>query len=390
MVRITTNGTLFNYRYNLSKNTNSLNNAMMKVMTGRNFGSYAADPAAATRAFKIHSSLNATNAQYSNNQTVTSKYEAAWSNLKGILDDLSNDLGQVPALGGLNGTNLDDLDTQAQVLRAGADAIIQSLNSKYDNAYIFAGSDNKEAPFAINDAGFITYRGIEIDNPDTINAEYIDPQTGKTVDKTDENGNIVYETDEDGNLVYDNAGKPIPEKLTNADVLKQWAEDDPLYVDIGLGFELDENGNVIDSTAFDAAISGIDIMGYGLDDDGDPKNMASLMLRLADVFEGYDPDSKTWTNGTEEDANRLVNKFLDSKEAVIDKHSELASEAEFLDTNSTQLESNFDALNTELNSIEQADPVDAITELVWAQTCYSAALQVGVNVIPQSLMDYLK
>ena len=33
--------------------------------------------------------------------------------------------------------------------------------------------------------------------------------------------------------------------------------------------------------------------------------------------------------------------------------------------------------------------VDAITELVWAQTCYNAALQVGVNVIPQSLMDYL-
>lgn len=365
MVRITTNGTLFNYRYNLSKNTNSLNNAMMKVMTGRNFGSYAADPAAATRAFKIHSSLNATNAQYSNNQTVTSKYEAAWSNIKGILDDLSNDLGQVPALGGLNGTNLDDLDTQAQVLRAGADAIIQSLNSKYDDAYVFAGSDDKEAPFAIDKDGFITYRGIQIDNPDTLDDVY---------------------KDSDGNTIQAADGHD----MKNSEVLKMWAEDDHHYVDIGLGFELDEDGNVIDSTAFDAAISGIDIMGYGLDKDGDPKNMASLMLRLADVFEGYDPDSKTWTNGSFDDASRLVDKFLDSKEAVIDKHSELASEAEFLDTNSTQLESNFDALNTELNSIEQADPVDAITELVWAQTCYSAALQVGVNVIPQSLMDYLK
>ena len=28
-------------------------------------------------------------------------------------------------------------------------------------------------------------------------------------------------------------------------------------------------------------------------------------------------------------------------------------------------------------------------ELSWAQTCYNAALQVGANVIPQSLMDYL-
>ena len=382
MVRVTTNGTLFNYRYNLYKNTNSLNNAMMKVMTGRNFSTYASDPAAATRAFKIHSSLNSVNAQYANNQTVLSKYESAWSNIKGVLDDLSNKLGDVPALEGLNGTNLDDLDTQAQVLRSGAEAIIQSMNARYDEDFIFAGSDNQEAPFAINDDGFITYRGIEIDNPDTINDPFRDPKTNEPMYKRDANGNIIYEKDPNG-------GPDIPVEMTNAEVLKQWAEDDPLYVDIGLGFELDENGNVIDSTAFDASISGIDIMGYGVDDDGDPKNMASLMLRLADVFEGYDPETKTWNNGTYEDANRLVGKFQASKDAMIDKHAELDAEAKFLNTNGTQLESNFDALNVELESIERVDQIDAITELVWAQTCYSAALQVGVNVIPQSLMDYM-
>lgn len=367
MVRITTNGSLFNYRYNLSKNTNSLNNAMMKVMTQRNFNTYASAPAAATRAFKIHSSLNATNAQYANTQTVLSKYESAWSNIKGILDDLSNELGDVPALEGLNGTNLDNLDTQAQILRSGAEAIIQSMNAQYDEDYIFAGSDNKEAPFAIDADGFITYRGIQIDNPTTLPQDYIGPD-GKPVTNPKTGNNY-----------------------TNAEMLQKWAEEDHLYVDIGLGFEQDDaTGEVIDSTAFDAAISGIDIMGYGMDDDGDPKNLASLMLKLADVFDGYDPDTKTWADGTLEDASRLVSKFQDSKDAMIDKHAELASEAKFLNTNSTQLESNFDALNTELNSIEQVDPVDAITELVWAQTCYSAALQVGVNVIPQSLMDYLK
>ena len=378
MVRVTTNSTLFNYRYNLYKNTNGLNNAMMKVMTGRNFNTYAADPAAATRAFKVHSSLNSINAQYSNNQTVLSKFETAWSNIDGMMNDLSNKLGEVPALEGLNDTNLTNLGSQAQVLRAGAEAIIQSMNTKYDENFIFGGSDNQEAPFAINEDGFITYRGIEIDNPDTIDEDYIDPRTGKPIQKLDENGQGM----------TDAAGNPV--NMSNADMLKQWAEDDPLYVDIGLGFELDDNGEVIASTAFDSSISGIDIMGYGLDEDGDPKNMASLMLRLADVFEGYDPDTKTWNNGSKEDANRLVNKFLDSKKAMIDKYAELDAEAKYLNTNGTQLESNFDALNVELESIERVDRVDAITELVWAQTCYSAALQVGVNVIPQSLMDYMK
>ena len=35
------------------------------------------------------------------------------------------------------------------------------------------------------------------------------------------------------------------------------------------------------------------------------------------------------------------------------------------------------------------DQVEAILTLVSAQTSYNAALQVGANVVPQSLMDYL-
>ena len=363
MMRITTNSTLFNYRYNLMNNTNLMNNAMTKVMTQRQFSSYATNPAAATRAFKIHSSLNAAQAQHANNQMVTSKFETAWSNIQGILDDLSDEMGRVPALGGLNGTNaMDDLDSQALVLRGAAEAIIQSMNAKYDDDYIFAGSDNRNPPFAIDDDGFVTYRGIQIDNPDTLNDEYIGPD-GKPVPNPD---------------------SPTGGNYTNEEMLQKWAENDPLYVDVGLGFALDNNGNIIESTAFDSSISGIDILGYGVDDNGNPKNLASIMLRLADVFENYDQ------NPDYAQAEALVNAFDTSQKAVIDKHAELDVKTGFLNTNGTQLESNFDALNTERYDLEMVNPADAITELMWAQTCYSAALQVGVNVIPQSLMDYLK
>lgn len=360
MMRITTNATLFNYRYNLMNNTNLMNNAMTKVMTQRQFSTYATNPAAATRAFKIHSSLNAAQAQYANNQTVTSKFETAWSNIQGILDDLTDEMGKVPALKGLNGTNaLEDLDSQAQVLRGAAEAIVQSMNAKYDDDYIFAGSDNRNPPFDIDDDGFITYRGIQIDNPATLGNEYRGPD-----------------------------GQPVPNptggNYTNEEMLQKWAEDDPLYVDVGLGFALDNNGNVIESTAFDSSISGIDILGYDVDDNGNPKNLASIMLRLADVFENYDQ------NPDREKAEQLVDAFNTSQQAVIEKHAELDVQTGFLNTNGTQLDANFSALNEERVGLEMVDPADAITELMWAQTCYSAALQVGVNVIPQSLMDYLK
>ena len=107
MTRITTNGMLFNYRYNLMTTTNQLNKAMTQVMTQRSFSTYAENPAGATRAFKIHSSLNATRAQYDNNKTVTSKFETAWSIMDGVINDLAHELGKVPAMEGLNGTNLD-------------------------------------------------------------------------------------------------------------------------------------------------------------------------------------------------------------------------------------------------------------------------------------------
>ena len=177
MIRITTNSSLRMYRSNLMKSTNSLNSAMTKLMTQRQFSSYASNPAAATRAFKIHSSLNATNAQYSNNDTVLHKYETAWSTLASVLDGydgLVQDTGRVPALSGLNDTNLSTLNTQGQIIREGAEAIIQAMNGKYGNNFVFAGADSLNAPFAINDKGFVTYRGVEIDNPDTLDDIYLD------------------------------------------------------------------------------------------------------------------------------------------------------------------------------------------------------------------------
>ena len=363
MTRITTNGTLFNYRYNLMTTTNQLNKAMTQVMTQRSFNTYAENPAGATRAFKIHSSLNATRAQYDNNKTVTSKFETAWSIMDGVINDLTHELGKVPAMEGLNGTNLDNLDTQAQILRSGAESIIQSLNGRYDQDFIFAGSDNQKAPFAIEN-GHVTYRGVKVDAE--LNEKYLD-----------ENNKPILKKD----------GK----EMTNQEVLDMWAKEDPLYVDIGLGFQLDDDGKVVKSTAFDASISGIKVLGYGVDDDGDPKNLASIMLRMAEVFESYDPENTgdPW-KGKEEEANRLINKFNDAHERMSDAHSELMAKANFLEANGTTLKNTFDSLNTERQSLENVEPADAVMALSWAQLCYSAALQVGVNVIPQSLMDYMK
>lgn len=380
MMRITTNGTLYTYQQNLYKSTNRLYSAMNKLMTHRQFDSYSANPAAATRAFKIHSSLNATNAQYANNTSVKNKFSTAWDIEDDIIDKLTTDLADVPKLSALNDTNFSTLSTHGDILRAGAESIVQSLNSQYDGKFIFNGSDTENAPFAIEEdpdtnKSYLTFRGVRVADPDPTYYE---------TEYTDANGQPVPNPDD-------------PTKnLTNGEMLNRWKNEN-LYVDIGIGFQLDDNGNVIESTAFDSALSGIDFLGgysvdengNALDADGDPKDMVSMMLELSDLFKTEGLDFETWSSTVRPEAERLVDKLSDAKENMSAQHVQLDTQVKYLQTNENQLVSTFDSLDTERGSIEDIDEVDAIMALSWAQTSYNAALQVGANVIPQSLMDYL-
>ena len=383
MIRVTTNNTLHMYQSNLMRSTNQLYSAMSKMMTGRNFDSYSANPAGATRAFRIYSSLNATNAQSSNNKTVVNKFSTAYSALDSVIDKIALEMGDVPALGGLDNTHLSNLNSYGQIIDEGAEAIVQMLNGKYSNDYLFNGNETSEAPFAIvtdqTGKDVLTFRGWRVDVPNN----------GDTY--LDLGGNPVQMTDT-------SVTPPVTRDMTNADVYAKLQEmsGEAQWVDIGLGFEVDPaTGSVVDNTAFNAALSGLDIMEFGVDEDGDPRNIVSLMLQIADVFNGYqhseDGGEGAWSDaGDYSDAVRLVDKFQEAHSRLIDQQSALSAQVTYLNSNQTRLTQTFDNLDVERGSIEDIDRVDAIMEMVWAQTTYNAALQVGANVIPQSLMDYLQ
>ena len=383
MIRVTTNNTLHMYQSNLMRSTNQLYSAMSKMMTGRNFDSYSANPAGATRAFRIYSSLNATNAQSSNNKTVVNKFSTAYSALDSVIDKIALEMGDVPALGGLDNTHLSNLNSYGQIIDEGAEAIVQMLNGKYSNDYLFNGNETSEAPFAIvtdqTGKDVLTFRGWRVDVPNN----------GDTY--LDLGGNPVQMTDT-------SVTPPVTRDMTNADVYAKLQEmsGEAQWVDIGLGFEVDPaTGSVVDNTAFNAALSGLDIMEFGVDEDGDPRNIVSLMLQIADVFNGYqhseDGGEGAWSDaGDYSDAVRLVDKFQEAHSRLIDQQSALSAQVTYLNSNQTRLTQTFDNLDVERGSIEDIDQVDAIMEMVWAQTTYNAALQVGANVIPQSLMDYLQ
>ena len=65
MIRATTGGVLKSYRRNLMNSFIARNKAQHTVLTQRNFNSYAEDPAAAARAFKLRKAPMTVGSQYS-------------------------------------------------------------------------------------------------------------------------------------------------------------------------------------------------------------------------------------------------------------------------------------------------------------------------------------
>ena len=92
----------------------------------------------------------------------------------------------------------------------------------------------------------------------------------------------------------------------------------------------------------------------------------------------------------EEKANRLLNKFKNSREACVEKWDELDAKSVFLVTNQERLETQLTDTNTQILDVFQVDLADAIISLSWQQYCYNAALRIGNQLLSQSLIDYMR
>lgn len=162
------------------------------------------------------------------------------------------------------------------------------------------------------------------------------------------------------------------------------------YADLGLGLQEDgKTGEVIGSSVFNVALQGINFLGYGVDADGDPKNIVSIISRMGQILLNCDATTGAFAEGERDEFQRLADKFEASAALLQDKHIELDTQADFLKSNQTQLENMAHTLEQQFLGIEDVDPAEAISQLSWAKYCYNTALKVGNSILSQSLMDYI-
>lgn len=213
------------------------------------------------------------------------------------------------------------------------------MNASYEGKYVFSGSDGHNSPFKLTNnpdgTQTLTYRGVDVNQG----------------------------TDQNPNAALDSLSK------------------DTLFVDLGFGLDFESNGDVDPSSAFNTSLPGINVIGYGLDDDGDPKNMVLLAGLIADELEKPDFDYDRY--------EQLLNKFEAGRDNVLEKVTTLGTQTEFLTTTKERLETNKINLSTQVDNVVNADMAEAIMDFSWAQYAYNAALKVGNNILTPSFIDFM-
>lgn len=327
--RITTKSIMQGYNRNLNLSLHRWNTAQNKVLTQRNFSTIAEDPAGANRAFQLRRQFRNNAAQAEMTEQTQALIDQATSIAMQISDIITNNVSPDIVKASSDTYGLDERKTFAETLRGHQQSILLAANSQITGRYIFGGESTKEIPFTMEN-GTLYYRGQEVD---TLPAD-----------------------------------TPL---ATEA-----------LYVDLGFGLEEDANG-VVSTSAFNTSTPGINMLGYGTDDNGLPNNVLSLLGVMADALEQPNFDHSHFTE--------LMDKFQEScVNHITNYEAELGTKQNFLDGTLVRLQQYNDTINKRLTSIEMVDMPEAISTYTWMGYAYNAALKVGTDIVSNSLFDFMR
>lgn len=354
-MRITTNALLRNYKSNLTASIANLDSTRTKVMTQRKFNSTKEDPSSALRAAVLERKY-VRNQDYLSMVKDVHSFQNSQEDAAMQINTISQNLSKKYGLEALNGTNgsLETRQTYAAAWRGAQESLVLCLNASYEGRYVFAGNDGKSAPFKLTNnadgSQTLTYRGIDVNTDDPAQQAILDQMSRDSKD-------------------YINS----------------------TYIDLGFGLNIDDDNIIDSSSAFDTSLPGIDVVGYGKDDNGVSKNMVLLAGQIADVLddEVFDRDKYVQLLNAFDGVGENGLSLSQGRNKVLDKITTLGTQSEFLTTTEERLDANRISLSEQIDNVVNVDMAEAIMNFSWAQYAYNAALKVGNNILTPSFIDFM-
>lgn len=335
-MRITTGMMTNKYLKNLNNSATKMNYLNEKVSTGRKFFKGSEDPISAIKAYKLRREYRETEMYDTNIGDTDSFLTIAETNLT----EINNNLGSVYTsyLRGITGTmSSDEREIIAKEIENIQESMLNSLNSKISDRYVFGGTSKDEIPFTVDTDGNLLYKGVDVTSGDLTTL---------------------------GNLANEN-----------------------LHIDLGLGMKFDASGNLNKDTVFDLSMSGIKFMGYGTTTAEDgiteiPNNLYSLVGKIKDQLR--DP------NFSYDDISPYIEKFETQKTSVLISITDIGTKTKYLDFLKTRNEDSQLSLNEKIDSVEYIDTADAIIDFKMQEYSYNAALSMGNKILQNSFIDFMK
>lgn len=348
-MRITTTAMMRNYNTSLNTSMESMNTARERVADGKRFHRASEDPNAALRASDL-------SRKYLKIDDYTTNLSNCLNRQISADDIMANMVGMVgeqiesDTLKGMTGSSPADVrQSFATSLRQLQDSMLQSANAQYENSYLFAGADGGEMPFSKDEDGTIRYRGIDV-------------TTGQWEGHTNQEGLAELE------------------KLSS----------EKLYVDVGTGLQVDSAdkiaGNSDDingASAYNMALSGAKAFGFG--SSGTPpisKNIFALVGQLADELEAPTLDFERF--------GKMRDQLKETHSTMSDYNAQMGVNENYLESAEKRLKTDKINLYTQLDSVQNVEPAEAIMDYNFTQYCYNLVLKVGNSLLSNSFIDFMR
>lgn len=351
-MRITQNTMTRSYMRNLNRSISHLAGSNDRLSSSRKFSKVSEDTASASKAFSIREQLYRNEQAMSNIENAQGELASVESNLQNINTLMQTAKERI--LEGLNGTMGDsEKEVLSREIKNIKEELVQTINAKYGDKYIFGGTNNSTPPLSVASNGSFLFNGASVDLMVT------DPSTSKAAIP-----------------VYDASIPPV--LIGYSDV----PENKDIFIDVGLGLSI--RGDSVDPrSAFKISVSGLDVLGYGTTEITGvsmPNNLYSLLDKIASDLSAEDTDALSMD----------LNHLKDRTDALIMNITDIGSRTNFLEQTAARLVSDNLNLKETQSNLETISTEEEVIHNKTYETTWMVCLQLGSKLIPPSIFDFIR
>ncbi|MGI6112077.1 MAG: hypothetical protein ACOYBK_07455 [Bilifractor sp.] len=406
-MRVTSRTFYKDYAQTVQNLHSELNKSIEQVSSERKYNSAEENPLAYYESKRIDNQYTDADTKYT---VISDVKNRLYQQEQGALSIQTSMRGINTDLLQLNNGSDNQALTTAQTLNTDIkeklDTIVDTLNTTYENYYVYGGNDMSTTPFTLDKDLSGTTPSITLnfshkfpgeDNVTTMSIKYTANKDGSL--------NVSY-----SGVVKDSTGKEKTRLEDDATLEKiKSAMSEEGRMSLGYG-SLEKRQTLPDTfTGGLNMLTGID--SSGLKELNTTTATATIKEQLAQTPVALTAQALLATNkylkvkensaDTSADQNQalkdlsstltdVIGKWDDSEQRVSNTYRELGIRESTLETVQTRLSSTKDTLQSQYKDKVGIDTYDAIVKMYSQQYSYTAAMKVGSNIMQSSLFDYVK